>query len=388
MDKRKLKVLLIGGTGVLSTDIRELAVKKGYEVYILNRGQNKSINIDKSIKVINADIRDIESTKEKVKDYKFDVVVDFLSFNVSQLKGTLYIFENNCKQYIFISSATVYAKTKKGDKIDEAYKIENHEWDYAQNKIACEEYLKDNYRNTKQEYTIIRPYVTYSDTRIPFAVIPHNKQWTLANRIINNKPVVLWDDGQATCTLTSSKDFAVGVVGLFNNEKAINNTYHITTDYVLTWKQALKYIAKALGGDAIIANLDSHEIFNKMPEYKGILLCDKGLDREFNNNKIKDAVPEFNAQIKFEEGIKSTIQFYRNNKFMQDIDYEWDARIDNMIKYYYKKKKIKHDNLNLNYAGKEKISKNKIQYYICRNNFTYYIYLLIRKIYRILCKLV
>ena len=101
MDKRKLKVLLIGGTGVLSTDIRELAVKKGYEVYILNRGQNKSINIDKSIKVINADIRDIESTKEKVKDYKFDVVVDFLSFNVSQLKGTLYIFENNCKQYIF-----------------------------------------------------------------------------------------------------------------------------------------------------------------------------------------------------------------------------------------------------------------------------------------------
>lgn len=388
MEKDKLSVLLIGGTGVLSTDVRELAVERGYDVYILNRGKCKNKNLNEKVKVITGDIRDIEGTKEKLKDYFFDIVIDFLSFNIEQLKGTLEIFKNKCGQFIFISSATVYRKTKNGEKITEEYELENLEWNYAQNKIECEKYLEEYYKENNQEYTIIRPYVTYSDTRIPFAVIPHDKQWSLVNRIICGKPIVMWDNGQAICTLTSSKDFAVGVVGLFNNKKAINNDYHITTDYTLSWKQALEAIGKALDKDVVIANIPSSIIAKEMPKYKGILFGDKGLDREFNNDKIKEAVKDFDAKIEFKDGIKSTIKYYKDNKYMQDIDYEWDARIDNLIKSYYKKNNIPINNLNLKYTGSEKISKNKIMYYVCRYDFTYICFKVFRKLYKILCKLV
>lgn len=370
-----MKVLLIGGTGVLSTDIRELSIKKNYEVYILNRGRNKNDNLSKKVNFIKGDIRQVEKLKDYFKDKYFDVVVDFLSYCERDIKDTLDIFNNKCNQYIFISSATAYRKTEKGERITEDYELSNPNWKYAEGKKECEDYLKINYEKNKQKYTIVRPYVTYSDTRIPFAIIPHEKQWTLANRILNNKPIVLWDNGTATCTLTSTKDFAVGIVGLFGNEKAYNEAFHITTDYTLTWYEALQYIGKALGKEVIVANIPSKYIISVMPDLKGVLLGDKGLDREFDNTKIKSAVPEFNAQIKFEDGIKSTIEFYKNNKFMQDIDYGWDARIDNLIHKYNKQKPSFINNFNpksiTNSFNKNQTTKEKIIYYIYKNDFTY-----------------
>ena len=375
MDNKKTKVLLIGGTGVLSTDIREYSIKKGYDVYILNRGHNK---VETKAKNIIADIRKKEETKKIIQDYSFDVVFDFLSFDVNQLSNTLEIIKGKCKQFVFISSATAYRKTDKGEKIKEDYELVNEDWEYADNKIKCENYLRDNYKRFVQEYTIIRPYVTYSDTRIPFAIIPSNKQWSLVYRILNNKPIVLWDNGKAMCTLTSSKDFAVGAVGLINNEKAYNNDFHITTDYILTWKEALTDIGKATNKDVIVASIPTDFIVKIMPEYKGVLYGDKNRNREFCNDKIKDAVPEFNAKIKFEDGIKETIKNYESNENMQRIDFEWDARIDRMIYLFGKKNNINYSNLC--YCGDNASRIDKMTYYLCRHNFTYFIFKVIRKI--------
>lgn len=380
-----MKILLVGGTGVLSTDIRELSVKQGHDVYILNRGKNKNKNNNEKVNIIIADIRDIKETKEKLKDYYFDVVIDFLSFNLEQLKGTLEIFENRCEQFIFISSATAYRKTQKGEKITEDYKLKNENWEYANNKRECEEYLKENFEKNGQKYTIVRPYVTYSDARIPFAIIPHDMQWTLANRILNDKPVVLWDNGQAICTLTSTKDFAVGMIGLFLNEKAYNEAFHITTDYTLTWYDALQFIGKALDKKVFVANIPSEFIVKEIPELKGVLLGDKGLDREFDNSKIKSVVPEFNAQIKFEDGIKDTIKFYKENNFMQEVDYAWDAQMDDLIEKYQKENPdfIKNFNkLSIKLEGyKEKLTpKNKMMYLLNRNECVRKIYSFMKKI--------
>lgn len=384
-----MKILLIGGTGVLSTDIRELSVKKGYEVFILNRGKHKTKNTNNNVKVIIGNIRNIEETKKALKDYYFDVVIDFLSFGLKDLKGTLEIFNGKCDQFMFISSATAYRKTEKGEKIKEDYELNNDDWEYADNKKQCELYLEENYKKNKQKYTIIRPYVTYSDARIPFAIIPHDEQWTLANRILNDKPIVLWDNGQATCTLTSTKDFAVGVVGLFKNEKAYNEAFHITTDYTLTWYEALQYIGNALGKKVIVADIPTKFIIKEMPDVKGVLLGDKGIDREFDNTKIKKVVPEFDAQIKFEDGIKSTIKFYKENKFMQDINYKWDARIDNLIEKYRKDnqnfiKNFDKNSIKCNYKNISK--KEKMIYKICRNDITYNMYAFISKMIKLLKK--
>ena len=363
-----MKVLLIGGTGILSTDIVEESLNRNYDVYIINRGHRNNI-IDKRVKIIIGDIRNVEQIKQKLGNEKFDVVIDFLSFHKEQLENTLKIFQNRCDQFIFISSATAYRKTEKGELITEKTELRNDNWDYARGKIECEELLKENYKSNKQCYTIIRPYVTYSNRRIPFAIIP-SEQWTLANRILLEKPILLWDGGKAICTLTQTKDFAKGIVGLFKNPKAYQEDFHITTDYTLTWKEALEDIGKALGKKPIIADIPSKYISKYLPEYEGVLFGDKGLDRIFDNTKIKEAVPDFNAQTKFEDGIKETIKYYNEHPEMKIVNYSWDARIDALINKYYKSiKKKDYDKTKLtlkSYKNKLDI-KQKIKYLSARN---------------------
>lgn len=376
--ERKLKVLLIGGTGILSTDITDLSVKKNYEVFILNRGINKK---NKNNKVIHlkGDIRKVQKIKELIKDYYFDVVVDFISYDIQDLKKTLSIFQKKCSQYIFISTATVYDETQKNEKITEEFFKGSNKWDYVIKKIECEEYLKKKSKDLEIRYSIVRPYVTYSDVRIPFAIIPRKNQWTLVDRILNKKPIVLCNGGENTCTLTYSKDFAVGIVGLFNNPKAMNEDFHITTDYVITWKEGVEILTRTLGIEEVnIANLPLEYITKNLPELKGELEGDKARNREFDNSKIKKAVPEFKAQTKFEEGIKYVIDYYKRNKELRKIDYSWNARIDKIILEYYEKNN-QQKNKNYQILKNRKYNQNmnnidKIIYNICLNQKGYNFY--------------
>lgn len=380
-----MKVLLIGGTGILSTDIRDLAIERGHDVYILNRGINKVKNTNGNVKNIISDIRDKQKAAKDLQGLYFDVVVDFISFHIDELKNTLSVVQDKCRQFIFISSATVYRETTVGEKITEDFETYNSNWDYAVRKIDCENYLKNNYATTTMKYTIVRPYVTYSDARIPFAVIPHSSHWTLADRILNKRPVILWDGGQAICTLTYAKDFAVGIVGLFANEKAFNETFHITTDHTLTWADALKYIGESLGkNDVLTANIPSAYIAQKMPELKGELFGDKARNREFNNEKIKSIVTDFSAETTFQEGIKNTIEFYKNNAYMQEIDYSWNARADKLILEYYRENNI--DNKKVVNAVKNRdfmrslSYKNRLIYLMGLHDGTYKLYTLAHRV--------
>ena len=221
-------------------------------------------------------------------------------------------------------------------------------------------------------YTVVRPYVTYGRTRIPFAVIPGGANWTLANRIENGKPVVLWDDGRAICTLTHTKDFAVGMVGLWGNERAYGEAFHITSDFTQSWKEVVEKIMLAVGTNAPVVSMSSEYIAEKLPEYKGVLFGDKGTNMIFDNSKLRDVVPEFKSNIKFEDGIKDTIAYFRSEPQIRNIAYGWDARMDWLVAKYVKENKldkalIKKCRLS---AYKEKLTfKQKLAYITNRYGF-------------------
>ena len=261
-----MKILFIGGTGILSRDTVEYALQKGYDVYLLNRGKNNQ-GLDSRCHVLIADIRKAETVRASIQGTYFDVVVDYLSYTLEQLKETLSVFNRRCNQFVFISSATVYQRTKENEVFSEATsKKGNANWKYAYNKYECEKYLQENYQSTGQIYTIVRPYITYGNTRFPYALIPQNQQWSLAQRILNGKPIPIWNDGRNICTLTQTKDFAVGIVGLFGNEKAFNEDFHITSGMEYTWRDVIEDTAKALGRQAEIIEIPLTTICKITPE--------------------------------------------------------------------------------------------------------------------------
>jgi nucleoside-diphosphate-sugar epimerase len=328
------KILIIGGTGTLSIDVVKLSLSKGHQVYILNRGNNVK-SIPKSVKLLKADIKNSNRVNEVIKNHHFDVVVDFLSYKINDLKNSLALLEKKCNQFIFISSACVYRRAEEDGIIKEDSPLINSNWSYSKDKVDCEEYLIGKCSESELKYTIVRPYITYGDTRIPYGIMPsYGWHWTLISRILNNKPVFLWDDGSAICTLTHTSDFAVGLVGLFNNNKAYNEAFHIVGDETISWESLLNLIGKLVNKKPIITKIPSNYVSSKLPHLKGMLLGDRSLNAVFDNSKIKKVVPEFITKTSLNRGVLQTINAYKENNYMKGIDYKWDAQMDKLIDSY------------------------------------------------------
>lgn len=361
-----MKVMLIGGTGVLSKDIAKQSIESKADLYMINRGKRLQY-APTGAHIIVGDINDPAKIKNDLRGLEFDVVVDFLSYTPKQLSRTLELFRDRCKQYIFISSATAYSKETPEVLITEKTHLTNYDWEYAKNKILCEKMLEEEYRIHGLQYTIVRPYITYGTTRIPFALISKSKQWTLVDRILNDKPVVIWDDGKSLCTLTHTEDFAKGVVGLFGNPKAMGQAFHITSDEHLSWQEVLEKIGEAVGKKVKIIYIPSKVIEEEIVEMRGELTKDKSITRKFDNTKIKSAVMNFNCSITYSEGIKKTIEHYQSNPKLMMVDYYWNAKIDILIYKYYKRnysdelyKSINHELCNTKISSRFNYLKNHL----------------------------
>jgi nucleoside-diphosphate-sugar epimerase len=338
-----MNVLIIGGTGILSTDVCSLAINKGYNVYILNRGR-RTYALNGQASLIKCDIRNesIEQIRSKLEGNRYDVVVDFLTFNPQQMERTLEFIKDLCGQYIFISSATAYIKKSEDEIITENTPIGNPKWDYAYQKSLSEEFLKENYKKYVNHWSVVRPYVTYNETRIPYAIVADGYYWAFINRVNIGKPIVLWDSGSAKCTITNSKDFAVGVVGLFGNAKAYEEAFHVTSDERLTWKKVLDLTLTANGKQAEVIDMSTSNIIRILPEFSGILCGDKGINMLFDNSKIKAVVPEFKTSIYFADGIKETLLYFKKHKELQIVNFTFEGRIDYLCAKYYKSQHIKY----------------------------------------------
>lgn len=324
-----MKVLFIGGTGNISTPSSKLAVAKGMDLYLLNRGQAK-VQVEGAQTIIG----DINKPNEltELKKHEWDVVVNWIAFTPEDIERDIALFKGRTKQYIFISSASCYQTPLSYPVITESTPLHNNLWDYSQGKIQCEDRLQKAYREEGFPITIVRPSLTY-DTVIPIAIGGFNK-YNTAKRILEGKEIIIHGDGTSLWTVTHSDDFAKGFVGLLGLQPAIGHAFHITSDEVLSWNMIYKILADALGKEAKVVHIASDFICKVEPSFTGTLLADKAESVLFDNTKIKTFVPGFKATIPFSEGIKRTITWLQEKPERQNIDLETEAKIENVLKAY------------------------------------------------------
>lgn len=331
-----MKVLFIGGTGNISSACSRLAVEKGIDLYHLNRGKVKA-DIPKKIKSITADIKDKSQTEAALKGYEFDVVVNFIAFKPEDVKQDIELFRGKVKQYIFISSASVYQKVGGHPVITESTPLYNPYWDYSQDKIHCEEILNNEYRKTGFPITIVRPSLTY-DTVIPVAIGSWT-DYTIIDRMKKGKPVIIHGDGTSLWTVTHSIDFAKAFTGLLGHQQAIGHAFHITSDELLNWNQIYEAVAEAAGAELNAVHISSDficEVGDTMgwEWMRGNLHGDKAVSTIFDNSKIKRFVPGYCATIPFSEGIKETVKWFESDPSRMVIEDANNNFIDAVIKAY------------------------------------------------------
>lgn len=325
-----MKVLFIGGTGLISQAVSKLVVERGIELYLLNRGQRTEFAPD-GANLITGDIRDKASVAKAIQGMDFDVVVDWIAFTPEHVQTDIELFSGHTSQYVFISSASTYQKPPTHYLITESTPLYNPYWQYSRDKIACENLLMDAYRNDGFPVTIVRPSFTYGDTMIPAALNSWNQPYSIVDRMRRGKPVIVHGDGTSLWTMTHNTDFAKGFVGLLGHAQATGHAFHITSDEVLDWNQIYRDIGYAAGVEPNLVHISSDFISAVYPKERGGLLGDKAVSGVFDNSKIKRFVPEFSANVTFRQGIKRTIQWLEARPERTAVDEEWNKRMDRLI---------------------------------------------------------
>jgi nucleoside-diphosphate-sugar epimerase len=332
-----MKVLFVGGTGVISSACTRLAVERGIDLYLFNRGQTarpipegaRILNGDIRARILNGDIRDRASAERALGDTTFDAVVNWISFTPDHVEADIELFRDRAGQYIFISTASAYQKPLSTLPITESTPLHNPFWAYSQAKIACEERLVQAYRQDQFPVTIVRPSHTYDRTKVP--LLGH---YTDLDRMRRGKRVIVHGDGTSLWVLTHHQDFARGFVGLLGNPHALGHAFHITSDEVLTWNQIYTILAHAAGVEPQIVHIPSDLIAAFDAERGASLLGDKAHSVIFDNSKIKRVVPDFTAIIPFSQGAREIVAWFDADPARQVVDEPASQLTDRIIAAY------------------------------------------------------
>lgn len=310
-----MKVLFIGGTGVISSACAELAIQQGIDLYLLNRGQSKARPAPIGAALLFGDVRNPASAQAALRGHSFDVVVNWIAFTPEHVQADIDLFQGRVGQYIFISSASAYQTPPASLPVTESTLLDNPFWEYSRQKIACEELLVRAYRDAKFPMTIVRPSHTYDASKVPLF-----GGYTSIRRMKERRPVLVYGDGTSLWTLTHTRDFAKGFTPLLGNTRAIGEAFHITSDEWLSWNQIYQTMAAALGVEAELVHVPSELVNAYDPHHGEGLLGDKSHSMIFDNSKIKRLAPGFACTTPFAWGAHEIVAWHEADPARQVID--------------------------------------------------------------------
>ncbi len=330
-----MKILFIGGTGVISSACSDLALERGFELYLLNRSQSANFPLPNGAHLLVGDVHaDEQQLARLLEGYQFDSVVDWIAYTPQDIERDLRLFRGRTAQFVFISSASAYQKPPAHYLITEQTPLENPFWQYSRDKIACEQRLMRAFREEAFPVTIVRPSLTYGPSQIPLAGGSWRHPYTLVDRMKRHQKIIVPGDGTSLWVLTWNADFAVGFLGLLGNPQAIGQAYHITSDEVLTWNQIFSEVGRALDLPLDVVHVPSDLIAAYYPHALGSLIGDKVNSSVFDNTKIKQLVPEFACKVPWAEGLRRSLAWFAANPERQTTDESLNVIWDRILLNY------------------------------------------------------
>ena len=229
-----MKVLLIGGTGAMGKHLSKILSDNCIETFVTTRKHR----IDsKYIKYMVGNALEMEFLK-KTMNTKWDAIVDFMLYSSSQFYERIELLLNSTTHYFYISSSRVYANSK-SKIIESSPRLLDHAQDeeflnsgeYSLQKAEQENYFLNATRNN---WTIIRPYITYSEERLQLGVF-EKEEWLY--RALQGKTIVFSKEiARKKTTLTYGLDVANAIYSLFRHPETKGQVYHITQNNSNSWK--------------------------------------------------------------------------------------------------------------------------------------------------------
>lgn len=328
-NKGKEKILVLGGTGAMGKHLVKILSDMGYAIFVTSRSDHKS---NGNVKYIKGNAKDNVFLNKTLKLYYWDAIVDFMSYNTNEFKNRVDVLLSVTKQYIFISSARVYADSKIPI-IEESPRLLDVSTDkkylasdeYALSKARQENILM---RYAENNWTIVRPSITYNSQRLQLGEL-EKENWL--RRALQNKTIVLSSDiAEKLTTMSTGYDVAKGISVLIGNEKAKGEAFHIVQNKSYHWKEILEIYSEVIEewiGQApkklIIDTSVCLNIYGKRWQ----VCYGRCFNRQFDNSKISAFLDTENFSDP-KEGLKICLNEFLENPSFGTIDYRIEAMLD------------------------------------------------------------
>lgn len=313
MEKKnsQMRILVLAGTGAMGEWLVDILASRGDSVTVTSR---KKRDDKPGVEYVQMDAKDINVLSNLLKQ-GWDAVVDFLIYSTEDFKARLDDLLSYTNQYVFISSSRVYAKSD-GPITEESPRLLDD--------IGDEEYLKtDEYALAKarsenalresghSNWTIIRPYITYSVNRLQLGTM--EKEAWLGRALRGNKILFSRDVAAKTTTMTFGRDVARGISSLLGKDAALGRAFHITTPESHKWSEILDIyldvIEEETGKRPEVAYVDSSLEWEKVFGGHYQLKCDRLYDRTFDSSAVAE-VGGFSSYTPVREGISECLRAY------------------------------------------------------------------------------
>jgi len=336
-----MRLLIVGGTGLISSQLSAIALEQGDEVTLINRGKS-AIPPAPGAHIIHADAENPEALRAalrgpRLRGERFDAVVQFIAYHPQHVRDDVETFRRLADRYLLIATAAAYRKQDRLRPLTEDVPLENPYWEYAREKIACEEALRETASAAGLPYVIVRPAHTYGDSKIPGFTGVSRHPWTLVDRMRRGADIILPGDGTSLWTVTHARDVAAGIRGLAWSPGAIGEAVHVTSSVPLTWRTIHDTIGRAAGIEDLSEQyvcVPSDALIAAAPDQEGSIRGDKMWPAGYDTTKLRTLVPGWEAAISFEDGIASAIEWFEADPSRQTIDERTNRMFDALAARY------------------------------------------------------
>lgn len=338
-----MRLLFLGGTGLISSACATLAFERGHDLTVITRGRSRTLPTPRGARHFVVDVtkpKSLRSTLERnALGDRFDAVVQFVAFEPGQVAEDVVTFAPRADQYVLVSSAATYRPVDRLSVLSESSVQQNDFWEYAQKKIELERELRMYAEAASLPYTIVRPAHTYGPSRIPGYIGNSDHPWTLVDRMRRGADILIPGDGTSAWTLTHSRDVAIGVMGLLGNAGALGKAVNITSNEAFTWETIHRIISEGAGVDperyaSQVVHVPSDALVAAFPALEGGVRGDKMHNKVLDTRLLRSLVPGFQAKTHFADGIRESIAWFEENPARQTIDTQANLHLDRVAAIY------------------------------------------------------
>lgn len=297
-----MKVLIVGGTGNISTSIVSLLIKKGHEITCFNRGQ--SGDVPEGVRVIHGDRKDREAFEKAMQAEEIDVAIDMICFNAEDAASSIRAFRG-VKHFIQCSTVCTYGIDYDWLPVTEDHPLRPTS-DYGRNKMAADSLYMRAYHEEGFPVTIVKPSTTYGPKMGVLRQLGREFSWL--DRIRKGQPVVVCGDGKAVHQFLHIDDAAKGFAGMLGLNTCIGQTYNLVRRGFISWADHHRTVMKVLGSEVELVGVPLASLLSS--GVKDIGLCESIFAHNtiYSAEKIFRDVPEFVPSVSLEQGVRQIIE--------------------------------------------------------------------------------